>query len=132
MEMRIDVRGISLAFAMPLLLNAAACSPTDVEQDDIRVESESDGLSIRNERSSRIYYFAIDRHTAAVTLMLWAPCIDPETCDRVDPRRSRMVPSADVFGWGNSDEVIVYWWHLVPAGGGRYRPDEIRSIIVPL
>ena len=123
------VRGV---MAVVLLAAAGACSPVDVGEDDIRVQSEDDGLSIRNGRDASIFYFAIDRHTAAVILMLWAPCVDPETCDRVDARATRQVAAEDVMGWGASDEVILYWWHLVPAGAGRFRPDSIRSLIVPL
>ena len=131
--MNSDIRGVTrTAGAMLVLAAAIACSPVEVAEADVRVQAADNGLSILNGRGASIYYFAIDRQAAAVALMLWAPCIDPETCDRVDPRASRQVASVDVLGWGASDEVILYWWHLVPAGAGRFRPDSIRSLIVPL
>lgn len=120
--------------SLPLLAVAAAtlaCADiTGVESDGVRATARADGVVVQNRRAETIYYFAIDRMTAALTL--WGACEDPLTCRAIAARSERLVPASEIMGWPESGEVILYWWELEPKAGGGFRPDEIRSLVVPL
>lgn len=119
-----------IAVACIAAVVVSACSdPAGVaEQEGVRVEARSNGLDIHNGRSSRIYTIIFDREIDAV--IEWIPCADPEACDGVDSGETRIVSGADIAGWGQSSEVIVYWWHLIPEASGGFRPDPLRWIVV--
>jgi hypothetical protein len=111
---------------------AAACdSPNDVvvENDGVQVTLDQAGLIVRNDRTTTIYTFAVDRETA--TVITWAPCSDPNICGGVRSGQRVRVPADRISGWVGSDEILLYWWHLVPRTGGGFAPESIRSIIVP-
>jgi hypothetical protein len=106
----------------------AACSdPTTYGSAGVEVRTDAAGLEILNQRNRSIYYFAADRNTAE--LILWGACEQPAECHAVAPSERKRVPSAEIYGWGTSDEVIVYWWHLLPRTEGGFRVDSIRHII---
>jgi hypothetical protein len=116
-----------------LLLSAlttvfACAGPIEIETGGIRLEVNPSGIEVRNSRTATIYVFAADRATAP--LILWGACSDPDRCEGIEPGARRVLAPAEIAGYGTSDEVIVYWWHLVPAEDGGFEPDGIRSIIV--
>jgi hypothetical protein len=118
------------ASAVLLLCAAAmgACSdPTTFGSAGVEVRIDAAGIEILNQRNRNIHHFAVDRNTAA--LIQWAACDQPSQCPGLAPGERKRVPSADVYGWGASDEVIVYWWHLLPRTEGGFRVDSIRHII---
>jgi hypothetical protein len=114
-----------------LLLGAAAlgaCSdPTTFGSRGVEVRADAEGVEILNQRNRTIYYFAADRNTLA--LINWAACDQPAQCPGVAASERKRIPPSEIHGWGTSNEVIVYWWHLLPRTEGGFRVDSIRHII---
>ena len=118
---------IMLGFAAAILL-VSCDDATRVEFDGVEATAVEDGVRLGNERSRTIYYFVADQATLA--LLDWIPCRNPDACAGVAPDEKRMVPRADIVGWGESDVLVVYWWELDRQGNGEYEIDEIRSMKV--
>ena len=107
----------------------AACSdpsgPVEI------VTTPQQALRIDNRTAAPIYYFAVELNAAA--LINWAPCRDPGTCDGIQPGHSRQVPFSEIgFYSPSAQDALVYWWHLIPAGGGTFVPDTLRVVQVAL
>ncbi len=103
-------------------------SPTEPVAGRVEVRLADAGMVATNHRPADIYFFLIERETAAV--VDWMPCTEPAACPRIAANATLTVPYDSIFGWkGDSHEVLFYWWHLVPAAGGAYRPDSIRSVV---
>jgi hypothetical protein len=96
----------------------------------VAIGTHRDGIVIRNGGSVPVYYFAADR--AILPLINWGACSDPATCVGVVPGSTVVVPGSSVAGWGTSNEVVVYWWRLVPAAEGGYTPDRLRAVTLTL
>ena len=121
----------SKALLIGLAMAATACSdPNDVtvESEDVQVTLDQAGLIVKNNRSSTIFTFAIDRETATVTT--WGPCVDPDRCGGIGSGSRVRVPADRISGWLGSQEIVLYWWHLVPKTGGGFEPDALRQISV--
>jgi hypothetical protein len=118
----------SLFLALAVTLLGACAEPAGLSRSDsVGLRVTTGGVEIENQRSATIHYFLTDRATAA--RILWGACKDPTDCPAV-PSGVRLSVSRDqIYGWGESDEVILYWWHLVPRGDGRFRVDSIRHVI---
>jgi hypothetical protein len=108
------------------MLMAGCSDPAGVRQDGVEVQIDETGLTIHNGRSDSIYIFASEGKTA--TVILWAPCSDPPRCEGIGAGTTRQVDKERVAGWGQSNEVILWWWHLVPASEGGFRPDSVRAM----
>jgi hypothetical protein len=119
---------IRLLLLSTLTTVVACAGPIEIETGGIRLEVNPSGIEVRNSRTATIYVFAAGR--AAAPLILWGPCSDPDQCEGIEPGARRVLAPAEIAGYGTSDEVIVYWWHLVTAEGGGFEPDGIRSMIV--
>jgi len=104
--------------------------PTGITSGPITAVHQAASTRLTNASASPVYYFMVERHTAA--LINWAPCV-ATTCASVPGGGSAMVPDSQVTGLnGQSRELILYWWRLVPSPGGGVVFDSIRSAIVPL
>jgi hypothetical protein len=121
------MRGTSAVLLLCAGLLAACSEPMTHGSAGVGVRTDAAGIEILNQRNRTIYYFAADRQTAA--LILWGACDRPADCPRVEPNERRRVPASEIQGWGTSDEVIVYWWHLLPQGDDEFRVDSIRHIV---
>jgi hypothetical protein len=112
--------------AILLLVTTLACaSPSDVlQRDGIQLRAEANALDITNRTSANVYFFAVGSNTA--TLILWAPCTRPDVCRNVESGRTLSVDYEAITG-GKEPGLIVYWWHLVPAGDGTFTFDSIRA-----
>jgi hypothetical protein len=118
----------SLVLALTIALLGACSEPAGLSRSDrVGLRVTQLGVEIDNQRAATIHYFLADRATAAV--ILWGACEEPRTCPGVAPGRRAAVSRQDIIGWGASDEVILYWWHLVPRGDGRFRVDSVRYVI---
>ena len=63
------------------------------------------------------------------TAALWAPCTQGD-CPSLAPGERRTVRAADIPGVdARRPDVIVYWWHLVPARAGGLEVDSLRSVV---
>ena len=112
-----------------VIIAAVACSspvgPVEVEA------TVQQSVRMSNETSAPIYYFAVECDAAA--LINWAPCTDPATCRGIQPGQSRLIPFSEIGLYTPAAEAaLVYWWHLVPSGGGTFAPDSIRAVRVAL
>lgn len=137
-----DARTIVVLAVLTLLalvgLAATACSSAfEVEDEGLRVRAEDGAVSLRNGTGAAVFYFLVERNTAAV--IDWIPCLDPETCARVDDGETLRIAHEEITGWEEGEsEAILYWWHLVereppiPPGEAAYRWDEIRSVEIEL
>jgi hypothetical protein len=111
-----------LAFA--LLFALAGCKdPTSLTGVlALHIDEPSDELVIATESVEPFYYAAFD--AVVVPAINWAPCTDPATCRSVRRGAPARLPLSEILV--QSNEVVVYHWHLVPSGSA-YAPDVIRS-----
>lgn len=119
-----------LASVAVLLL--AGCGTTTFTLDGPLVIRNGAGeVELDNRTNAPVYTFVIERDAAARSM--WGPCSNPATCDAISPGQERRIAYDDIAGYEpGADEAIVYWWHLVPAPGGGFAPDSIRSEVVRL
>ena len=131
--MRIKVTGRFLAAApvamIGLSLASGACSdPMGYESSEgVSVTASSEVVVIENDRPAKIVHFVVDAATAA--LIDWIPCV-AEDCPGIMPGERLRIPTDDIVGFGESDQVIVYWWHVYIASTGEAYGGEIRAVIV--
>ncbi len=121
-----------LRFA-PLLAVASAiafgcANPIAPDAQSVGVHLGAAGVVLTNRTDADVFYMVVEREMAV--LIDWIGCTDPgSACPRVAPSSSTVVPYDQVFGWPGSGQVIVYWWHLVPASGGGFRQDSMRAVV---
>lgn len=98
---------------------------------EVTVRGEGGFVRISSARAEHVYYFLVERETAAV--VDWQPCtLHREVCDHVHAGETISIPYAEVPGWeAGDDEAILFWWHLVEVDGSL-RADEVRSITFAL
>jgi hypothetical protein len=46
------------------------------------------------------------------------------------PGERLSIPTDDIVGFGESDQVIVYWWHVYKTPTGELYPSEMRAVRV--
>lgn len=107
--------------AIALILGLPACHLTGAET-QVEVVNDPPDIAITNHGHRTIYYFAIDQNSLA--FVLWGPCTDPDTCDRVRPGERVEIPHQSFSP--DAEVIAVHWWHLVPRQGGGFQPDSIR------
>ena len=117
--------------ALPLVMLLSACALLTESRSGLRVTTDPPNLVLTNEGAAPVFYFAVEQERAA--LILWGPCDDPDTCDRVDAHSEVRLPYDSLIAASpDADVVLVYWWHLVPKDGGKFEPDRIRVVEVPI
>jgi hypothetical protein len=55
---------------------------------------------------------------------------DTGRCPGIPAGEARDFDNAEVPGLGQSDAMLLYWWHLVPAPEGGFRIDNLRTLAV--
>ena len=115
-----------------LALLAASCSPVlEVERESslagLEAHAAPPALVLTNTGAEPIFHLAMELDFAAVAL--FAPCTDPNSCPRLDPGQQKQIPLSEVAGYepGREQQVIVYWWRLVPDGDSRWRVERLQS-----
>lgn len=121
-----------------LLLLLASCSflnePAGGEG-QLSVQVAAPNLILTNSGGRPIHYLVFEADFAARAL--WGPCTNPDQqeCPPLGSGQKRVIPMSEVYGYepGKEQHVIVYSWHLVPEGQGRWRVDSLQSttIMVP-
>jgi hypothetical protein len=120
-----------LAFVAVLVSLAGCGTATFSLGGPLAIRAGAGDLQLENRTSAPVYTFVIERETAAVAN--WAPCTNPATCEAIAPGQQRRIAYDDIPGYEpGDDEAIVYWWHLIPAPGGGFATDSMRSEVVPL
>ena len=98
--------------------------------DQLGATARNGQLEIRNNSDQPTFVFPIGREAAAYTD--WIACADPGACAPI-PARGRQLLSYPSSRIGVEErEALVFWWHAVRASDGSFRPDSIRSLVVPL
>lgn len=122
------------AVSASLLLTCVACSePADTAaarvnvatSQNVTAATEDSVVVIQNDRSGEIGYNVLG--AALATRIEWAPCVGAD-CPVIAPHESRRVPASQIGGWSESDEVIVYWWHVRENADGELYADAVRLI----
>jgi hypothetical protein len=110
----------------------SACSnPAGPIGDRLAVQAAPPVLQLTNQSPAAVYSFAIEARAATVSN--WAACTDPGRCAGLAPGATTALPYTQIASYTPAArEAIVYWWHLIPATGGGFRPDSIRGIVVAL
>ena len=87
-------------------------------------------LEVENHSSVTVYTFAADRDI--LPLIDWMPCVDPSTCDGIEPGTVRRTALGQILANDRRHaEIVVYHWRLVPdTSGPGYLVDAIRELIV--
>jgi hypothetical protein len=115
---------------MVLLAVAVGCSsPTAVEIGGVLADARHGNITITNRTVQPVYTIVIGRNAAAVADYML--CVNPQTCDGIAPSDFRTIPYSKLTGIQET-EAIVHWYHLVPNAQGGFKPDSIRTGIVPL
>jgi hypothetical protein len=71
--------------------------------------------------------------TELLPLINFALCTDPTTCAPLVAYGMRIVPLTDLWCCQRETRhMTVLHYHLVPAAGGGFRPDSVRSVGVQL
>jgi len=98
----------------------------------VDIVSRDSALRITNSSAAPIYYFAVERQSAAS--VDWGPCTNPSTCASVVAAHAVVqVPFSQIVGYEPGErEAILYWWHLIPSPGSGFQVDSIRARVLPL
>jgi hypothetical protein len=127
--MRIPLRSL---VGLVLVVLLTSCDLTTAPgRGDLRASVRDGTLLLMNRSRAPIFFFAIDQDMAA--LANWAPCTNPGTCPPVLPGAQMAVPQERIagFGFDGRQNVLVYWWYLVPRNG-ELTPDTIRVVGVQM
>lgn len=120
-----------LALLLTVLLTASCSQLLDSGQaaGKMEVRAAPPNLVLTNTGDESIHYLVFEADVAARAL--WGPCTNPAQaeCPPLKPGQKRTLPLRDIYGYeaGKGQRVIVYWWHLVPDGQGRWRVDGMQS-----
>lgn len=119
-------RRLAALLLLPLLLLGCESALGPSSTGTLSVEVEAGSLVLTNRTDAPVYTFVIDG--ALAMRALWAPCTDPRRCTAIAPGARRTVPVEELAGYeaGREQTLLVYWWHLVPADRGAFRPDSLR------
>jgi hypothetical protein len=122
-------QGMNKSILLIAILGAVACGrdPSALRDDEaMSVHVQANGLTAVNRTGRPIYYFISESQTAQ--LIFWAPCDDPERCKSIPAKSTVTIPFSEIVGWKpESEEAILYWWHLVQVRDGKYVFDSVRS-----
>jgi hypothetical protein len=120
-------RWLTIVMAVGTLSCAESVGP-ETKTDLLRVNVFTDQLQLVNLSQQPIYFFVIERNS----LLDWAPCVDPGTCEAIAVGGSKMLSYTEIAGYQvGATEAVVHHWLLVPQGS-EFQPDSIRSPIVHL
>jgi hypothetical protein len=117
--------------ALPIVAVAAlavACESSTAVTDGVLTVTHTVGvLHLRNGSPTPVYYFVLERETAA--LVDWIPLVGPES-PTIPARGEVALPYSAIFGYAaGAKEALVYWWRAVPDGAGGYRADSVRNLV---
>lgn len=126
------MRLFRLLAPVAVLVLLAGCSTTTFTLGGpLAIRTGAGEVQLDNRTNAPVYTFVIEREAAARTD--WVACTNPATCDAIAPGQERRIAYDDIPGYETGDdEAIVYWWHLMPAPGGGFAPDSLRSEVVRL
>ncbi|MDN5204879.1 hypothetical protein QQ008_26040 [Fulvivirgaceae bacterium BMA10] len=111
------------------LLVFLSCEKNDISPGDLEVSSHDKVLKIHNRFESEIYYFVVERNTAA--LINWVPRVGKNS-PFVESGKTVEVNFESILGYkDDAEEAIVYYWIAIHQKGSLV-PGNVHSIIVNL
>lgn len=114
-----------------LIFTAACGTATGLIEGRLTVQAAPPVLQLTNQSPAPVYWFAVER--GATAKISWAPCTDPARCAGLAPGTTTALPYPQIsFYTPAAREAVVFWWHLIAATGGGFRPDSIRGVLVAL
>jgi len=129
---------VLVGFGALVLAAVTACHDSTAPGEDtaLRVSHDAATLTLGNRGDEPLYFAAYDRRTVT---MLQGPTVPPfcsePSCPHVEPGARLEVPLTAVVGYdAETENVLVFWWRLVPRAGGGYTipPGGVRSIDVAI
>jgi hypothetical protein len=124
----ITMRYLSVIF---LLVLSAGCRDDGASYkfDDahgVQIDASSSSLIVRNSTLDTVYYFAVERETAA--RVDWLPRSD--SSNAVKSNSLLAVPYSKIIGYTPQCQIIVYLWNGTRATPFLVRSGSMRSLIV--
>jgi hypothetical protein len=116
--------------ATALFAVVTACStPTEPAQ-RVDIATSNRQILVTNHTGSPIFTAVFGR--IVLTVVDWAPCVDPSRCELLDAGGTRAFPYPDAFHGVPETDAVVFWWHATRDIDGTLRPDSIRAVVVHL
>lgn len=90
-----------------------------------------DSLMLRNPTGTDVFYFAVERATAAT--INWAPCVAGTACARIPAMANLAIGTGSLLGHSAmAREVVVFHWTARQGASGVLEPHNLRaSIVIP-
>lgn len=123
------------------LLTVAACGAGDTTSIDhaapagivagrVTAARVSGGVSVTNGTERGVAYSVWNPNF----LGLLGTCSDPApSCVRLAPGAQVVVPIDSIVGWNaQTTEIIVYWWHVLPASTGGYEAGQVGRVTLSM
>jgi hypothetical protein len=118
------------SLAMALFTIATACSSPTAPTQRVDIATSNQQILLTNHTGSPIFTAVFGR--IVLTVVDWAPCVDPSRCELLDTGSTRVVPYPGPFHGVPETDAVVFWWHATRDIDGTLRPDSIRAVVVHL
>ena len=93
----------------------------------LSIEGHDTELLLTGESGDPVYFQLMAGRVAA--RLEWTPCVQPERCESLRQSAGIRVPYRSIPGWVRGEpEVVLFFWRLIPAPGGGFRPDRVRAV----
>ena len=103
-----------------------------VSSDLLEMDAEHDTLNLINRTTDPVFFYVSEWDGPTIGPNP-SPCIDPTSCTNVERRDTRRIAFANIPGVNSATtEIAVIHWRLVPATPNGFRPDSVRTTIVPV
>lgn len=96
-------------------------NPTAFSSEEIEGKVTEETLEVFNKLDRSIYYFVVERGTAAT--ILWAPTSGED--NEIKRLRSRAIKLDDIFGFEPGKEILFYYWSEQELGSA-----DIKNIVI--
>ena len=98
---------------------------------ELRVEPVAGGIHLSNPDSATAFFTVFEQGLTA--LVNWRPCVELAGCRHVPGRGDRRLPFDSIPGYSPAaDSAVVFWCRRLPAPGGRWVADSVRSVTIGL
>jgi hypothetical protein len=92
----------------------------------VQVTPMATELVVQNETGTRVHRFIVGQNLLPVIDWI-ADCTD---ANAIEAGKDEHFAYGNILGYRSGTNIVVFWWHPVPAEGGGLRPDSIRTIFV--
>ena len=115
-----------MKYLIPVLLIGSLCIScsdglVDFESDEVEGSVSEGKVTVFNKLNNSIYYFLIERETAARTY--WTATSADK--NQIKARSTKRISLKDIYGYEREDEILLYYWKGKDSG-----PGDIKHILV--